>query len=186
MPTACLLDACCLLNMLASGHCESILGASLAGFPNTYAVVENVVSEVRFLRRGGDGDDAEVREPIDLQPLFSAGHLLREQLESAEEKQLFMEFATQLDDGEAATCALSVQRGYDVMTDDKKARRLLAATHSKVRCIGTLEVMKAWSDGGQKDHLVIAKALRDIQERANFIPPRQSPLRSWWESMMRD
>lgn len=182
MPPIWLLDACCLLNLLASGCCEAILRAPHGKQTFIYAVAETVAGEVRYLRRGGEGEDAEQREPVDLEPLFSSGLLRLERLETAEELTAFVTLAVPLDDGEAATCALALQRGYGVATDERRARRLLALEMPAIQCMGTLELLKAWSETADSDNAAVAPALRAVRDRSRYIPPQNAPLRAWWDA----
>ena len=57
---------------------------------------------------------------------------------------LFLHFAgvLDLDDGEAATCALAVQRGGMVITDERKTTRILHEHFPVVSCLSSLDVVK--------------------------------------------
>jgi len=184
MPSTWLIDACCLLNILASGYCEAILRSPRNGQVQDYTVAEIACNEVLYLRRGGNGEDADTHETVDLEPLFASGLLRLERLETVEETEAFVALATQLDDGEAATCALALQRDYGIVTDDRKARHLLASGTPAIDCVGTLELLKAWSDAAGSDPISVAVALRSIRDRARYIPPRSDPLRLWWDAMI--
>lgn len=52
-----LLDACCLLNLYATRRLDEILVAVQGRF----AAAERVAAEALYIRRGGDGEDADGR-----------------------------------------------------------------------------------------------------------------------------
>src|SRR5438552_2210471 len=119
-----LLDACCVLNLYAGRCLHSVLRAAL----HKYAVAERVVAEALYVRNPpatADADPQEDREAVDLQPLIAEGLLSVLTTETEREAAAFVRFATQLDDGEAMTCALASERGLAVATDDRKAQRVL-------------------------------------------------------------
>jgi len=172
-----LLDACCLLNLCA-GH---ILGpvATIMGAP--LLVVEAVSLEALFLRRGGAGEDADERDPIDIAAQVASGILSVVPLGDAE-LATFLAYARQVDVGEAATCALATHRGLAIATDDRKARRLLQAHAPSLHLYSTLELLKLWADSGAIEALALAHTLMAVRERGNFLPPKAYPLRGWWHA----
>ncbi len=176
-----LLDACSLLNLYASRHIQEILEA----LPYTFALAERVEKETLYVRRGGSGEDADEREVVDLSPLISANLLRVISLESEAETAAFVGFATQLGDGEAMTCALASLRGYDVVTDDKKALRTLKTHAPHVRCHTTLELIKEWAEMSGITRLALKEILIDVRERANYLPSSRHPLWKWWEGIMK-
>lgn len=174
-----LLDARSLLNLYASRH----LGDILAAFPARFAVADRVMQESLYVRRGGDGEDADEREPVELAPFITQGLLCILSFETEQEMTAFLEFATQLDDGEAMSCALAYLHGYSVVTDDRKALRLLGRYASHVTCYGTLDVLQAWAGEGMSD-TVLRTILRAIRERASYFPGTNHPLYPWWANLL--
>jgi hypothetical protein len=63
-----LLDACCILNLFAVGPVDEILQANSLRF----GVARAVADETLFIRRGGSGEDANEREPVDLGQLVAS------------------------------------------------------------------------------------------------------------------
>lgn len=173
------LDSCSLLNLYASGRFQAIVGAVARPF----VVAERVHAEALYIRRGGTGEDADEREQVDCPALIASGALALATL-SPTETATFVMFAAEVDDGEAATAALALHRGYDVATDDGKALRLLHSHVPAARCYSTLELLKHWSDtaGVQRD--VLREALVAARERGNFLWPKRDPLRAWAEAIM--
>ena len=178
-----MLDACCLLNCIAIARCEAILQAPEQGRVPTYAIAQTVADEARYLQ-SGHGENPEEREIVDLQPLYRAGVLSRLPLESAHELELFVNWARCVDDGEAATIAIALSRGYGIVTDDKKIRRLIAQETGGVPCRSTLELFKLWHDQPTTERAELSIALRAVRDRARYVPLRSDPLYSWWRELV--
>jgi len=130
-------DACCLINLLAAG---SILPAPpppaarrKASKPKrashaleaTLHVPAAVAQETYYLLQP-DKDDQQklVKVPVDLEPHFERGVLMECDVAGAEETDLFVQFASRLDDGEAACLAIAKSRGWTLATDDRPATNL--------------------------------------------------------------
>ncbi len=169
-----LLDACAVINFSATGW----MAAILAVIPGRVAVVDHVADEALYVRRGGTGDDARDPEPIDLAPLTVSGILTVLTSEDEHELATFVALTQHLDDGEAMTAALAIHRGALLVTDDRKAERVLAG---RVRLRSTLDVVKAWVDAERIDAAHVRQVLVAISERATYRPSRLHPLRRWWE-----
>jgi predicted nucleic acid-binding protein len=175
-----LIDACSVINLWASRHMEEILRA----LPHATAVVDIVAKEALHVRRrAGAAGEIEL-ERIDLEILVPTGCISKMTFGSDEELKRFVEFAAEIDDGEAATCAIAVERGLSVITDDRKAQRLLRERFPQTRIITTSEVLKVWSDSGNLSDAAIGQVLRDIRDCARFIPRRQDPLHEWWTKLI--
>ena len=54
------LGACSLLNLVASRRLPDIV----RGTPTTFLIPEQAATEIRYVRRGGGGADADEREPV--------------------------------------------------------------------------------------------------------------------------
>lgn len=181
-PVRILLDACCLLNLYATGRIDAILRA----LPDRFAIADRVAAEALYIRRGGGGDDADERDPVDLGPLIAQGLIEVQQLESEEEAASFVGFAAQLDDGEAMTCAVALHRGGVVGTDDRKARRICGAQSPPLKIRTTPAMLKAWAESERIAGADLRQVLVDIRERARFAPGKQEPLQAWWEAAFRE
>ena len=176
-----LLDARCVLNLYATGRMDRILRA----LPWRIAVADRVVAEALYPRRGGDGADADERDPVDLGPLIARGLIEVLHLETEEEAASFVGFAAQLDDGEAMTCALALHRGGVVGTDDRKARRICGLRVPPLAIHSTPTMLKLWVATEQIADAELRRALVAIRERARFVPGRHEPLQAWWAAALR-
>lgn len=173
-----ILDACSLLNLVASRRLPEIA----RGTPAAFIMPKQAANEVLYVRRGGSGPDADERELIDLADFEKRGLLTVASLESSSETACFISFAAQMDDGEAAACTLAVHRGGVLVSDERKARRIMSQAFPAIRLLTTSEVIKAWAEGTGIEASVLARLLIDVEERGNFRPGRHDPLESWWNA----
>jgi hypothetical protein len=174
-----LLDACAVVNLYATRWMGSILTAT--GGP--FAIVDVVAREAQYVLRGGTGDDAKEREPVDLQPLFSEGLLDKISTENEEELLTFIDLSQELGAGEAMTAALAIHRGCVVVTDDRKAARMLLERKVIVR--SSLDLIRVWGKHSSLNQETLRAALVDLRHRGNYDPPRSHPLRGWWDTAMK-
>ena len=135
--------------------------------------------------RGGDGEDAAERDPVDLQPFIAFGRMEVWRLETETEFTSFVALAAEIDDGEAATCALSFHRAGAVVTDDRKTHRVMARSASQIPVITTSQLLKYWAEATHAEEAVLRTMMLDIQTRARFVPGKQDPLVGWWEALIR-
>jgi hypothetical protein len=175
MPDAAI-DACCVIDLCASGQVEAILAAT--GF--RWFIPTTVTGEARYLHRPSPDDPSRlVQVPLDLSGLLAAGLLTACDVEGEEESQRFVQLATLFrSDGEAMALAIAWSRGWALGTDDRKARR--EAGRLGVPVVTTPELVKAWADATGADEAALAGLLRDIQAYARFTPHKTMPLHSWW------
>jgi hypothetical protein len=175
MPDA-VIDACCVIDLCASGHPEAVLAAS--GF--RWFIPAVVIGEARYLHQP-DPDDPRrlVPVPLDLSPFLTAGLLTACDLEGEEESRRFVQLATLFrSDGEAACLAIAKTRAWTLATDDRKARR--EAGLLGVPVVTTPELLKAWADASGAKKAKVARLLQDIQTYARFTPHKTMPLHAWW------
>jgi predicted nucleic acid-binding protein len=173
-----LLDACAVVGLYATRRMDEII--TVLG--NPVAVVGIVANESQYVFRGGDGDDAHDREPIDLVPIVTAGVLSIVSTGEEEELQTFIDLTQELDDGEAMTAALAIHRRAVVATDDRKAERVLTERGVPIRC--TLDLIKTWTDQERLSPPDIRQILIDLRQRATYEPRRTHPFRPWWDSIL--
>ena len=170
-----LLDACCLINLYATNRCREILEAA----PYTFAAARNAIDEADYLITVASDGSCE-KQPIDWTPLLAANVLSIVELEGSAEDVLFVDLSVRLDDGEAATLAIAIHRGYGVVTDEKKASHLLREEVPGCLIGGTLDLMKEWEDTTQPQASDLSEALRNIRDLAHYRPPLSHELYGWW------
>lgn len=171
-----LLDACSVINLYATRH----MGEILASLAVPVAVVEVVRAEAHYVLKGGEGDDAGEREEIDLAP-FVVAAVLRVVPATDDELEAFVDLSTRLDDGEALTAAVAISRGWTVVTDDRKARRML---DGRVPLRYSLDVIKTWAERDGVEAAVLREVLRDLRVRGTYVPGRVHPLKVWWDGLV--
>lgn len=168
------IDACCLIDVLASGHAEAILRAS----GHVWHLPNAVQGEVQFVRQRHPDDAGRfLTVPIDLSGFVSAQVLTACRPEAADESELFTRYASLFhSDGEAMCLALAESRGWLIATDDAKAIRL--GRQAGLAVVSSPQLLRKWADT-QKEETVVA-ALKDIERYARFRPNPTMPECQWW------
>lgn len=179
MPAA-VIDACCLIDLLASGHLADVLRA--AGLDWHLPVA--VKYEVQFVRQPDPTDSSNiVRVPVNLDPYLSAGDLQICQPDDEAETDAFIKYASQFrSDGEAMCLTLAELRHWTIATDDRKAIRV--ARQSGLHVISCPELIKAWADAVQPTRAALAKVVMDIELFAQFRPNSSMPEHQWWQDQL--
>lgn len=170
------IDACCLIDVLASGHAEAIL--RVCG--HDWRLPTAVKDEIRFVRRYDPTDSSLiVSMAADLTPLISTGLLKVCQPDKSAELDLFTRYAALFrSDGEAMCLALAESRGWSIATDDKKAMRI--AEQAGLDVVSSPRLLKLWADSEHPDQSGVTKALKDIERLAQFRPNSAMPECKWW------
>ena len=170
------LDACCIINLGAAGDLDDMLSS----IPLQMWVPLITYQEALHIRRTDEKDQSIlVDHVLDLQPAFDSGCLRKCELDS-DEAILFVQFATELDDGEAACLAVAKKRGWILATDDRKARRL--AVTAGVTLLSTPELIKLWADNSGATEAAIRSVITNIRTFARFAPRPSSAEAKWWIS----
>jgi predicted nucleic acid-binding protein len=175
-----MLDACCVLNLCASGLAEQILRE----LPMSFGIAERVTHEALFVLPGAAGDDPTLPEPIDLARFAQRGLLTIHSIQSAEEAAAYVAFASDLDDGESMTCAIAVHRGYAVATDDRKALRVIRQRAAQIRVLRTTDLLRLWAERASIGSATLRGILVNVKDRGRFVPRQDDPNRSWWDTSM--
>jgi predicted nucleic acid-binding protein len=176
VPPLTLLDACAVINLYATRTMEPIV-ASVDG---PVAVADVAVAEAGFVFRGGSGDDARERDPVDLQPLLVSGALSIIATTDEEELLTFIDLARDVGDGEAMTGALAIHRGGVVVTDDRKATRVLRSRGVALRT--SLDLITTWVDAAAISPERVRAIVADVRQRASYTPHRTHPFYDWWDA----
>lgn len=174
-PVTVILDTCVLINLLASGECESIIDSK----DKEFVICSKAQEETIYLRP----DDTETGslEPIALDTLLDSKTLKLVLFENEREESLYVNYAAHLDDGEAMSLALAEARGFVLATDDSKARRLFAAAIGRSDClISTAELLRAWAESRAISPKRLKLAVGRIMYRARFTPSHKDPNFLWW------
>lgn len=181
MPNASI-DTCCLLNLLADDFVlSSLASASGKNEPVKFYTPAQVSKEVVFLLRPKKDDASKLeRIEVDLTPHHKSGIIKECDFNSAEEVDLFVKLAADLDDGEAACLAIAANRNWLLATDDRVARRL--ADSEGVGVITTPMIIRRWADDFGISKNDLARVISAIGRFAKFVPHHSSPDYGWWAS----
>lgn len=172
-----ILDASCIISLYASSQIKAILES----IRQSVAVAAFVLNkEALWVYGGPDEDVKQAKEKIELQPFVEAGLIQIVTLDSAVEIETYVNLAIEIDDGEAVTGAIAIQRSWAVGVDDKKARSLFQREAAQIQLIYTLELVKYWADTLNPTTEEISQVLERIQKRAVYEPGSKHPLYSWW------
>jgi predicted nucleic acid-binding protein len=168
------LDTSVALNLLATG-------AGLAALESLEVwsfVCSAVVDETIYIR--GD-HPTEAHEAVSINPWLRSGTVKIVDPASPEEEKLYVQFAADLDDGEAMSLAICRARGYAFATDDRKARRIAGQLAGpRVPLLSTSQIVHRWAARTGATPGELKRVLSAIELRARFIPPHDDPLREWW------
>ena len=176
-----ILDACCLLNLYATGRLREFATA----LPYQLAVADYVFErEALYVWLPDSTSGSTERTRIDASTLVAEGLITVVRLDHPEEEALFVDLAVSVDDGEAVTGALALCRGYLVATDDRKARRILSERGQGVGLVSTLELVKSWAEAASVDASELRNALEAIRSGASYVPGERNPLYEWWHDLM--
>lgn len=175
-----LLDACCVLNFCASGHFLAILKSIPAQVVVTEVVRRKELITLQSL------EDEENEGAIQFETAIQQGLLLVVDFESESEETTFVNYAFELgDDGESATCAIAIHRGWAIATDDKKAVSFSQKEAPHLQVLSTLEIVKHWAEQVILDSTELRIILGAIRIKGRYVPQRNHPLLSWWETLMK-
>lgn len=173
-----IIDACVLLNLIATGMLEQIL--EIAAQKSLICVL--VQKESLFLRSETEPNETV---PVKLEPLIDAGVLTVCDFENDDERQLFVNLALKLDDGEAMTLAIALSRNYDVATDDKKARRVFTEqVHNNQSMTSTSQLIRDCAEEKNVNLAKLKQILQQVELKARFQPPKSDVNFQWWNGII--
>lgn len=173
-----ILDACCLINLYASQQMRAVLET----IPKNLSVAAYVKDhEVLSVYSGPIENVQENYELIDLQPFIDEKLLLLVDIETDVEANTYINFAQKLDDGEAITGAIAINRNWAIATDDSKSIKLFQSNASHIALVSTLDLVKYWADTKKPKDDIVRNALLNIRVRGKYEPHRDHPLIKWWQ-----
>lgn len=94
-----------------------------------------------------------------------------------DEAGTFVDLAAVLDDGEAASAAIAIHRGWRLATDVRKAIEVVG---DRAELVGSLDLVRAWSTADAVAGFVLRDALQRVRGRG-YVPSRAHPQRAWWD-----
>lgn len=173
------LDACCIINLFATGRIEEILAALPFHFSVSRYIADH---EVLRISTGGAGQPSRL---LSLSELAEVGLLTIEDVRSESELAQYVRFAAVLDDGEASVCALAMTHHGTLATDDRKALRVIRQCATPLPSLETPELLYRWSRVNEVPEEEVRRVLSGVRERARFVPRRAAPHYEWWMAHLR-
>ena len=170
-----ILDACCIINLFASQQMKAILQT----IPKSLSVA-TYVKDYEALKIYADNSQ-KAFESIDLQPFIDAKLLRLVDIESEVEASTYINLAEKLDDGEAITGAIALNRNWAIATDDLACEKLFRSRAPNIALISTLDLVKYWAETNKAGQNTIIETLLNIRTRGRYEPYRNHPLHDWWQ-----
>jgi predicted nucleic acid-binding protein len=167
------LDASAAIVLFASGQIAKIIRI----WPAPVFVVRETMDEVQYLRNPATVAKSGDREPVDWQPLLTDGLVRVLERTHPQEFAEFVRLAQLVDEGEAAAAAAALHRGYDLVVDDRKARRVFA---DDLRLIWSLDLLHHLCSVGGVPATEISEMLLSIRRKATYLPHKTHPRFDWW------
>ncbi|GIF78124.1 hypothetical protein [Asanoa siamensis] len=171
-----LLDTCVAINLAATNLLNEMSRALRTGF----VMVDVAAAELGYLRDEVGGEI--VRTPINLDEYVIQGTMNIVPL-TDDELLRYVQLATVLDDGEAATIAVAQVRGVEMATDDRKARRICAEL-GVLEPRRSLSILRAYAEAVSMEEQAVRESLLRVRTRASFRPRSSDPNYKWWSLHM--
>ncbi len=154
----------------------------LEAIPVNFAVASYVYKEeILEVYNGSEKKVTQTKELIHLSPLVDNELLTVASLDSENEKIDFINFACDIDDGEAATGSIAKHRNWCIGTDDSLAISFFKRQNLQLQVVTTPELIKAWVEIVDPPSAVVTSLIENIQRRANYKPSSRHPLYEWWQ-----
>jgi predicted nucleic acid-binding protein len=171
-----IIDCCSLLNLYTGWGSLNQLGE----LNRTWHICEAVLNEVEYTREyGADGKPTLVRLNL------SANMLLHPtSINGDEEMATYIDFASELDDGEAQALAIAQHRGFVLLTDDNKAIKIARRPEVDVKIVTTADMLRAWAQQSAHNEAALPTVIRRITTLARFSPKASSLDHAWWNTYL--
>ncbi len=173
------LDACALVNL----RCGWGGVAELRSFGESWSIGDIALSEALYVREfDAHGEIGKVTLNADAVVIQGGLNVLS--LAGAQEHESFIEFAAELDDGEAQALAFAMHRKRVLVTDDRPAIRVAGGPSVEVRTVGTPELLLAWADADPKHYARLSEVVRRVAALGPFQLRKSSPHYDWWQALL--
>jgi predicted nucleic acid-binding protein len=173
------LDACALVNL----YCGWGGLKELRTFGKSWSIGNTALKEAMFVR-DFDANGNIVKVTLDPVAVVANGNLQVLSLGDAREHASLIEFAVELDDGEAKALSLALHRKRVLVTDDRFAVRVASEPHVAVQTMGTPEILMTWANTNTE----CRRRLPEVVRRVSFLGPFQlkssSPHYRWWQTLL--
>lgn len=188
IPRCLILDACWLIDLHASGYMAAILQSLPYSVAVSQYVLEQEALSVGALsgharKERAHSEQTSASDIPPLQQLLDSGIIVVVNLETEAEENALVDFAVSLEDGEAYTCAIAVQRNWIIASTERKVASMIRNNFSHISVVTTQELVKEWADATNPPNEVVKQVIQNIQEKARYRPRRSHPLYEWWQEL---
>jgi len=174
-----LLDASSAISLYASRRLAEII----VSLPVKIAVVDLVrQKEARFV---WDGPELAIRqrtEPIDLQPLIDRGLITEVSLADKEYMTMVNLAAHNLGNGESATTAVALHRGWGVCMEDFEALPRIRSAVPNVPLVVTSQLLQHWATTRGASEGDLRTIIRAMRLRGGYGLSKKDPLVLWLQA----
>jgi hypothetical protein len=174
-----IIDCCSLLNLFTGWGGLDELGT----LNFTWHICEAVLNEAEFTREYG-ADGRPVLLALDFSTI-KAGLLLPASISTEAEMADYVDFASEMDDGEAQAMAIAKHRGFVLLTDDNKAIKVAQRPTVAVRTLSTVDILRAWAGQNGHNEERLHSVIERITTLARFSPKAKSLDAAWWNGYLR-
>ncbi len=174
-----IIDCCSLLNLYTGwGRL-----AELRALGRTWHVCEAVLQEAEYTREYG-ADGIPVLVPMRMSEVNRDAILLPALIATDAEMEDYVNFASEVDDGEAQALSIAKHRGFVLLTDDRKAMSVARRPDVAVSTTSTSEVLRAWAQLDMQNQARLVEVVRRITALARFRPRTDSADYQWWNACL--
>jgi predicted nucleic acid-binding protein len=174
-----LLDACALVNL----YCGWGGLKELQDFGASWSIGDTALKEAMFVR-DFDANGGIHKVTLDPAAVVANGNLQVLSLRDAGEHASLIEFAMELDDGEAQALSLALHRKRVLVTDDRPAVRVASAPHVVVQTMGMPEILMAWGNTNTECRRRLPEVVRRVSVLGAFQLKNNPPHYRWWQTLL--
>jgi hypothetical protein len=174
-----MLDACALVNL----YCGWGGLRELRDFGTSWSIGDTALKEAMFVRNY-DAGGGICKITLDPAAVAAEGSLQIMSTDSPVEYASLIEFAADLDDGEAQALSLALHRKRVLVTDDRPAVRVASASHVAVQTMGTPEILMAWGNKNIECRRRLPEIIRRVSVLGPFQLKKNSPHYGWWQTLL--
>lgn len=174
------IDACCTLNLLATGR-EVEIAQSLRLL---LLETPQVSREPLFLSTAPDEEGARGKEPTSTAALRVAGCLETRVLETEALIDAFVACAERIKDTDASCIALAGVLKIPLITDDRKERRVATDIFPSIELVSTLDLVHDAAASLRWNAGELVRVASNLRWRGNFSPPKRDPRADWYLALL--
>lgn len=176
MAVTAVIDACCMINLVATGREVEIVRSLNIKLLDT----EYTKDEPCVLWAPPDSDGHRERNRSSTDALRDAGLLFTHQLDSDSLLDAFVAIAEMIGDPDASCIALAGVSGIPLITDDRKECRIAKQFYPEIQILSTLDLIRRASEALSWDDHTLADVAKSLRYRGNFAPPKHDKHTPWY------